>query len=109
MFVDDLEDTVPAEETATFILDRTSYEIDLRAEHAATMREDLRTRVTHARRSPTRSAGRKTAPTPRTGTRTPADRAQVGAVRDWARTNGYTVSDRGRIPAAVQEAFDGAH
>ncbi len=116
-FVDDLDDTVPAEETVTFTLDGTSYEIDLSVEHAATMREDLATWVTHARRtssggrtrrSPIRSAGRKTAPTPRTGGRTPADRAQAGAVRDWARSNGYTVSGRGHIPAAVQDAFDAA-
>ena len=31
------------------------------------------------------------------------------AVRDWARSNGYEVSDRGRIPTAAQEAFDAAH
>src|SRR3954468_22266892 len=30
-------------------------------------------------------------------------------VRAWARSNGHTVSDRGRIPAAVQAAYDAAH
>jgi hypothetical protein len=30
-------------------------------------------------------------------------------VRVWARANGYTVSDRGRIPLDVQAAFDTAH
>lgn len=28
---------------------------------------------------------------------------------EWARDNGYTVSNRGRIPKSVQEAFEAAH
>ena len=27
-------------------------------------------------------------------------------IREWARSNGYKVSDRGRIPAEVKAAFD---
>ncbi|WP_128645009.1 Lsr2 family protein [Rhodococcus sp. BS-15] len=34
---------------------------------------------------------------------------QAGAIRDWARKNGHTVSDRGRIPAEIAAAFDKAH
>lgn len=30
-------------------------------------------------------------------------------VRAWAQSNGYTVPDRGRIPAEVREAFDSAN
>jgi hypothetical protein len=30
-------------------------------------------------------------------------------VRDWAKSNGHQVSDRGRISAAVQQAYDAAH
>ena len=30
-------------------------------------------------------------------------------VRDWARSNGYDVPDRGRIPADVRAAFDAAN
>jgi hypothetical protein len=29
----------------------------------------------------------------------------TAAVREWARANGYTVSDRGRIPRPILEAF----
>ena len=29
-------------------------------------------------------------------------------LRDWARSNGYEVSDRGRVPAEVREAFEAA-
>ena len=31
-------------------------------------------------------------------------RKQVGDVREWARANGHTVNDRGRIPADIQAA-----
>jgi Lsr2 len=30
---------------------------------------------------------------------------ETAAVREWARANGYTVSDRGRIPRPILEAF----
>jgi hypothetical protein len=30
-------------------------------------------------------------------------------VRDWARANGFKVTDRGRVAREVQEAFDAAH
>jgi len=30
-------------------------------------------------------------------------------VREWARANGHQVSDRGRISAEVQDAYDKAH
>ncbi|WP_431241006.1 histone-like nucleoid-structuring protein Lsr2 (plasmid) [Mycolicibacterium aichiense] len=34
---------------------------------------------------------------------------QVAAVREWARKNGFTVADRGRISAEVSAAFAAAH
>lgn len=38
-----------------------------------------------------------------------AGSAQTSAIRDWARANGYELSDRGRIPAHFVEAFDESH
>ncbi|MFV0375478.1 Lsr2 dimerization domain-containing protein, partial [Microbacterium sp.] len=32
-----------------------------------------------------------------------------GPVREWAAKNGHTVSERGRVPAAVLAAYDAAH
>lgn len=32
----------------------------------------------------------------------------IAAVREWARANGYTVGDRGRIPAPILEAYRAA-
>jgi hypothetical protein len=38
-----------------------------------------------------------------------SSRPDLAQVRDWARGNGLDVSDRGRISAAVQQAYDAAH
>ncbi len=103
--VDDLDDTLAANETVAFGLDGTDYEIDLNAEHATALREDLATWVDHARRT----SGRSRRFPARTPQRTAANREHTVAVRDWARRNGHEISDRGRIPTAVQEAFDAAH
>ena len=46
-------------------------------------------------------AARKT-----TGKTSPAD---TKAIREWARDNGYDVSDRGRIPADVADAYAAAN
>ena len=48
------------------------------------------------------------------GSRSAASRrTQVGTsareIRDWARSNGHKVPDRGRIPSDVREAFEAAH
>jgi hypothetical protein len=34
------------------------------------------------------------------------DREQAAAVRDWARANGFEVSDRGRISSTVLAAYE---
>jgi hypothetical protein len=35
------------------------------------------------------------------------DKAQIDAIRRWARDNGYQVTDRGRVPERVMDAFPG--
>jgi hypothetical protein len=107
---DDLDDNIPADETVTFALDGTSYEIDLSEKNATEMRDALGKYVSAARKVSSRNgrasgAGRSKA----TGGGGRMDREQAGAIRDWARKNGHEVSDRGRIPASVVEAFESAH
>ena len=36
-------------------------------------------------------------------------RRNLSDIREWARKNGYKVSDRGRISSEVQAAYDKAH
>lgn len=100
--VDDL-DGQTATETVEFGLDGKHYEIDLSAQNATRLRARLADYVAAARRDRDRPArGRR----PGTGTRpVGADREQNQAIRAWARGRGWTISDRGRIPVPVLDAF----
>lgn len=105
--VDDL-DGGTAEETVEFGIDGVSYEIDLSAGNAGKLRDSLADYVGSARKSGAAGGRRKAAGTARragTGGRASVDREQNAAIREWARKNGYNVSDRGRIPAEVLEAY----
>ncbi len=114
--VDDLDGTVlevGAGETVLFSLDGTAYEIDLTDENAAALRAALAPFIAAARSVSARS----TASAPRRGSsggggRAPQRRSgqrDYGPIRAWASANGYTVSERGRVPASVLEAYDAAH
>jgi len=106
---DDLDEDVPADETVSFSLDGTSYEIDLSDKNAKEMRDAFSRYVSAARKvgRGTRASGGGRSRATGGGGR--MDREQAGAIRDWARKNGHDVSDRGRIPASVVEAYEAAH
>ena len=98
--VDDLDGTVigPADGgTVTFALDGASYEIDLGRANQQSLRDALAPFIAKAR-----STGRRASASPRKRSKGNSDTA---VVREWAHRNGYTVGDRGRIPAAVREAY----
>ncbi|WP_409331041.1 histone-like nucleoid-structuring protein Lsr2 [Trujillonella humicola] len=106
---DDLEnDDVPADETISFALDGTTYEIDLSDRNAAEMR-DAFSRYVQAARKVSRGGRASGGGRSRATGGGRMDREQAGAIRDWARKNGHAVSDRGRIPASVVEAYEAAH
>ncbi|SNR61993.1 Lsr2 protein [Haloechinothrix alba] len=101
--IDDL-DGGEAEETVEFGLDGVTYQIDLSGENAEELRDALAQYIEHARRS----GGRKKAGTKSSAASSRSasvDREQNQAIRAWARKNGYTVSDRGRIPSEVVDAY----
>ena len=113
--VDDL-DSSEADETVEFGLDGATYEIDLSDANAAALRDRLADYVAHARRS----GGRRRSSSPAasssgsrrasgSGGRAAVDREQNQAIREWARKQGMTVSERGRIPSEVSEAYHKAH
>jgi hypothetical protein len=97
---DDL-DGGDADESVTFSLDGTTYEIDLNKKNAAALRKALDTYVQAGRKvgGRTRRAG---------GSKAVADKEQTQAIRAWAVENGYEVSERGRISAAIREAYNAA-
>lgn len=90
-----------AERTIMFGFEGASYEIDLSKKNAAAFERVLRPYVDAARK-----VGRTTGRRSRRGSSGPA--RDLGAIRAWARANGHAVSDRGRVPAAVLEAYDAA-
>lgn len=109
ILVDDL-DQGQADETIAFGLDGSSYEIDLSSKNAASLRESLAQYVGAAHklgRSGVRATGGRLAAGRPRGAAT-ADREQTQAIRAWARRNGHTVSDRGRIPATIVAAYHAA-
>jgi Lsr2 len=107
---DDLDENVAADETVSFSLDGTSYEIDLSEKNAQELR-DAFSRYVQAARKVGRGSGRASGGgrSRATGGGGRMDREQAGAIRDWARKNGHAVSDRGRIPASVVEAYEATH
>lgn len=107
--VDDLDQS-EADETIDFGLDGVTYEIDLSDSNAAQLRDALADYVAHARRlsGRRRPVSRGQAPS-RSGGRASVDREQNQAIREWARKQGMTVSERGRIPSEVSEAYHKAH
>ncbi|GAA1387503.1 Lsr2 family protein [Pseudonocardia kongjuensis] len=101
--VDDLTGDA-ADETIEFGLDGRNYEIDLTGDNAKKLRDVLADYVAAARRAagPSRRRGSASGSAAR---RPSVDREQNQAIREWARKRGMKVSDRGRIPAEVLEAY----
>jgi hypothetical protein len=105
LLTDDLDGS-KADRTVEFGLDGINYTIDLSDKNAGKLRKALDTYITAGSRmgrgvAEARGPGRRGAA--RGVTRT--DRDQNRAIREWAIKNGYDVSERGRIPAAVVEAY----
>lgn len=105
--VDDIDGSANAE-SVSFAFEGVTYEIDLSPENARKLGDTLAPYIKHGRRV----GGRRTrAPRGAGRARGSAsmDREQLAAIRAWARQNGYTVSDRGRLSSTVISAFEEAH
>ena len=99
---DDIDGSEAAE-TVVFVFKGTQYEIDLSQKNLDKMVKALKPYTAAARKSGGRRSG-----IGRTTSRG-ADKDQLTKIREWARANGHQVSDRGRVSAAVQEAYHAAH
>lgn len=110
LFIDDLDGS-QAEGTVRFGLDGTEYEIDLNTEHALALRTAMGRYAAAARRSvgtgqQPDTNGRQSSVTgdgPRRRTR-----ASNAEMRDWARTQGIDIKERGRMPAELIVKFKAA-
>lgn len=107
--VDDLDGSVleiGEGETVLFSLDGVAYEIDLTDENAQRLRDALAPYVGAGRSI---SAGRAQATSSAGARRRRTGQTDYGPIRAWAKENGYQVSERGRVPASVIEAFEAAN
>lgn len=103
VFIDDLDGS-HAESTVNFGVEGTNYEIDLSAGHAAELRAAL---------EPYIQAGRKLSGGPRRASRgstrgVAADGPRPSDVREWAKSQGLEVSDRGRVASELVVKFKAA-
>ena len=98
--VDDLDGS-PADQTVRFAFNGASYEIDLNRAHFEEFAEAIQPYI---------KAGRKVGSTRRRGNAgNPNRRLENAKIRAWAQGEGLDVSDRGRIPAPIVEAYRKAH
>ena len=105
--VDDL-DGGKADETVIFALDGVEFEIDLSAENAARLRDAFAEYVGHARRTGGRKQ-RGAAPVKVVAAASGNGKPDTQAVREWARSQGENVAERGRVPQALVIRFQEAH
>lgn len=102
---DDLDGTVLEQgegKQITFSVDGRTYEIDLSDSNADKFYGVLSPYVDAARSTSASSStrgGRSTRP---------KSDLDLGAIREWARANGHTVSDRGRVPANIVDEYRAA-
>jgi hypothetical protein len=101
IFEDDLDGS-EAEGAVTFAFNGVGYELDLSARNRDKLLKAFGPYVEAGRKVSARASSRRPAAPP-------AKRHDQSAVREWARAQGMTVSDRGRIPADVMTKYESAH
>jgi hypothetical protein len=95
LFIDDIDGT-EAEGTVRFGLNGTDYEIELSAAHVADLRDALAPFIAASRKAP--RAPRRLG---RVGRKAAAGGLNTSEVREWAKTQGIEVKDRGRVRAEI--------
>lgn len=108
--IDDLDGTVLEHgdgETVYFALDGKTYEIDLSEENAEKLRDVFAPYIGAARPATTFSGTRSARS--RSASSGGGKRNDLAQVRAWARENGHSVNERGRISASILEAYDAAN
>lgn len=100
--VDDVDGADLGEDfvTVKFSIGSKDYEFDTSAENAAKFYDEMEKYT---------AISRKLARNGKPYHKKNLDAQNTKLVREWASKNGFSVSDRGRIPADVQDAYDAAH
>jgi hypothetical protein len=100
VLVDDIDGS-GADETITFGVDGATYEIDLNSANAGKLRDALASYVGHARKVGGRRNSRRSSSS--------VGGTSAAEIREWARSNGHDVPERGRVSADVRAAYEAAH
>jgi hypothetical protein len=125
ILVDDVDGESPADETMPFVFDGQAYSLDLCADNAKAFREavepflSVATRLGKHKIDPTPGSRRSASPSAGTdgkqwyrsdaygdGERERKKKRYRNQVRQWAKTNGYDVGDRGVLPEEVYDAYE---
>ncbi|MFE7313835.1 Lsr2 family protein [Streptomyces sp. NPDC057555] len=101
IYTDDLTGEESSEATThRFSIDGVEYEIDLDPDSFDQLLEAM---------APFTKSGRRVGKARKPRQAKAAGRDDSAAIRAWAKEAGHDVSDRGRVPAEVREAYDKAH
>jgi nucleoid-associated protein Lsr2 len=95
---DDIDGSKNANEVS-FSFEGTSWTIDLSSKNKAKLEAALKPYIDAGTRSSSRSSRRG-------GKGSTGRRSDLQDVRQWAKQNGHKVSERGRIPTSILEAYD---
>lgn len=96
VLLDDIDGT-DASRHIRFSVDGTNYEIDVNEENGKAFDEALAPFLKAARKTGRFSVPATAKPRPNS--------AELAKIREWARAQGYKVSDRGRVAQAIQDAY----
>lgn len=95
------DDEAEGNETVSFSVDGTAYEIDVCSAHAKELHDVFAGYAEHARRVGGVARKRKA--------RTGPGRERSSEIRQWARDHDKKVSERGRIPASIIKEYEASH
>lgn len=102
--IDDIDGT-EATQTVSFSLHNRAYEVDLNDAHAAELEDTLDKFIKAARRVGSGSTPRTTRARRSSGGGSNSDSAKV---REWAKSQGIEVNERGRLPKSIVDQYEAA-
>ena len=96
--------------TVEFALDGVTYELDLTDENSTKLHDALSQYAKAGRKigGRRRSSPRSGRAIKSTGRAAGYNRETLKSIREWAKKNGHNISDRGRLPAEVLQAWQTA-
>jgi hypothetical protein len=91
-------------QTVSFSVGRTQYQMDLSDKNLEKFYDTLKQYTDKARKVGSARIGSQS-----TGAGARTDKSQLANIRQWAKSQGLTVSERGRISKEIRDAYDAAH